>query len=383
LLAYFSDPAWNFSIALALLGGGNIHEIDEICLPLKEKPFSNTDQDQEDWLERWASLGRRLEGLAEVDEKAGNFLSAGRKYLGACNYYIIAERQVSHLNPRKMPAYKKVLELFRKGIQLRRDPVEFVEIPFKNTSLPALFIPALGNQKAPCMIHFNGADSIKELLYFVNNTEYRRRGISLLIVDNPGAGESLRLRNLFTGPETEIPAAACVDYLEKRKDVDPNRIGIVALSLGGYYAPRAAAFEKRLKCCVAWGASWDLFYLVDKLVSGELKTEHLINFQFAWITGTNTVEELLKVAKKMTLEGVAEKITCPLLVVHGEKDRLLPISIAEKTIAAAKKSPSRKLKIFTPAEGGVEHCQADNGPIAVEYISDWVAGILGGNPKGV
>jgi pimeloyl-ACP methyl ester carboxylesterase len=383
LLAYFSDPAWNFSIALALLGGANMHEIDEICRPLKEKPISNSDKDQEAWLESWASLGRRLEGLAQVDERAGNYLSAGRKYLSACNYYIIAERQVSHLNPQKPLTYTKVLQLFRKGVQLGREPVEFVEIPYQNTSLPALFIPAQGNEKAPCMIHFNGADSIKELLYFVNNTQYRRRGISLLIVDNPGAGESLRLRNLYTGPETEIPAAACVDYLEKRIDVDPNRIGIVALSLGGYYAPRAAAFEKRLKCCVAWGASWDLFYLVDKLASGELQNEHLINFQFAWITGTKTVEELLSVARKMTLEGVAEKITCPLLVVHGEKDRLLPISIAEKTIAAAKNSQIRKLKIFTQAEGGVEHCQADDGPLAVEYISDWVASILGGNPKGV
>ena len=383
MFEYFSDePNWNFSISMALLGGGNIHEIDSVCRHLKETSERATDKAQEAWLEQWELLSKRLEGLARVDEAAGNYLSAGRKYLSACNYSIIAERQVNYRNSRKLEIYKKALELFRKGTQLRRDPVEFVEIPFQKTSLPALFIPAIGGKKAPCMIHFNGADGLKETLYFATNFEYRRRGISLLIVDHPGVGEALRLRNLYTGPDTEVPAGACVDYLESRPDVDSNRIGIVALSLGGYYAPRAAAFEKRLKCCVAWGATWSFSFVVEQLVTEEMKKDHLLNFQFAWITGQKTLEKTLEVARKMTLEGIADKITCPLLVLHGENDRLIPISIAEKTIEAAVNSPVRKLKIFTRDEGGIDHCQVDNNLLAVEYISDWVAGILGGNTKG-
>jgi len=383
MLEYFSDePNWNFSMALALLAGGNIHEIDAAVSSLKTVRERGTDKAQEDWMACWVFLGERLERLAREDESAGYFLSAGRKYMTACTYYLIAERQVSRVNPLKLEIYKKVLYCFKKGAQLGKEPVEFVEIPYKETSLPALFIPALGKGKAPCMIHFDGADGIKELLYFVTNNEYRRRGISLLIVDHPGVGEALRLRDLYTGPDTEVPAGACIDYLETRPDVDARNIGIVALSLGGYYAPRAAAFEKRLKCCVAWGAAWDFSIMVKKL-SGDLKNDHLMNFQFAWITGKNTLEETMAVAQQMTLEGIADKITCPLLVVHGEKDRLLPVSIAEKTINAAVNSPVRKLKIFTSEEGGVEHCQADDGLIATEYISDWVAGILGGNPAGV
>lgn len=383
MFEYFSDePNWNMSIALALQGPGNIHEIDSACSTLKKSKERGTDKAQMAWLDKWVSLSKRLEGLAKIDEDAGNFLSAGRKYLSAANYCFIAERQVNYLNPEKVEIYKKGLSLFKKGIQLRREPVEFVEIPYKDTSLPALFIPAAGSKKAPCMVHFNGADGIKEVLYFANQYEYRQRGISLLIVDHPGVGEALRLRNLYTGPDTEVPAGACVDYLEKRPDVDKDKIGIMALSLGGYYAPRAAAFDKRFKCCVAWGATWSFSYVVEQLITPEMKKDHLLNFQFAWITGQKTLEDTLAVARKMTLEGIADKITCPFLVIHGEKDRLIPISIAQKTIDAAVNSPVRKLKIFTADEGGVDHCQVDNVALVREYISDWVAGILGGTTKG-
>ena len=382
MFEYFSDnPNWNFSISLALIGGGNIHEIDSVCRNLKGRSNQVNDAAQEAWLESWEMLGKRLEQQGIRDEDAGNYLSAGRKYLAASNYNIIAERQVSCRNPRKLEIYKKVLKQFNKGIKLSGKPFEFIDIPYGESSLPAIFVPALGDDKAPCMIHFGGADSTKETLFFATSEIYRNRGISLLIVDNPGVGEALRLRNLYSGPNTEVPAGACVDYLETRSDIDSNRIGIVALSLGGYYAPRAAAFEKRLKCCVAWGASWDFSFLVEKLTTGEFKDEHLINFQFMWLTGQKTVEDTLKIARKMTLEGVADKITCPFLVVHGESDRLLPVWIAEKTIAAAVNSPQKKLRIFTKAEGGVEHCQVDNNALAVEYIADWVSGILGSKTK--
>jgi dienelactone hydrolase len=383
LFEYFPDePNWNMSIALALQGPGIIHEIDSVCQSLKNSTERGTDNAQTSWLEKWVNLSNRLEGLAKIDEEAGNYLSAGRKFLSAANYCFIAERQVNYKNPQKVEIYKKGLSLFKKGINLRNEPVEFVEVPYKNTSLPALFIPAKSNKKSPCMVHFDGADGIKEVLYFANLYEYRERGISLLIVDHPGVGESLRLRNMYTGPEVEIPASACVDYLETRPDVDPDKIGIMALSLGGYYAPRAAAFEKRFKCCVAWGATWSFSYVVEQLVTPEMRGDHLLNFQFAWITGQKTLEDTLAVARKMTLEGIADKITCPFLVVHGEKDRLIPISIAQKTIDAAVNCPVKKLKIFTSAEGGVDHCQVDNVALVREYISDWVAEILGGDTKG-
>ena len=91
---------------------------------------------------------------------------------------------------------------------------------------------------------------------------------------------------------------------------------------------------------------------------------------------------MFEIAKKMTLKGVAEKITCPFLIVHGENDRLSPARDAEITIEEAVNSQKRELKVFTCADGGVEHCQVDNNSLAIEYMSDWIADTLGGKPKG-
>jgi dipeptidyl aminopeptidase/acylaminoacyl peptidase len=184
----------------------------------------------------------------------------------------------------------------------------------------------------------------------------------------------LRLLNLASGPDTEKAAGAAVDYLETRADVDPKRIGMMALSLGGYYAPRAAAFEKRFKCCVAWGAIFDYGQCVAERLGGRGEpsvpgyAEHV-----NWVFGKETIEETLKVVNQMTLEGVADKITCPLLVIHGENDRQVPLWHAERTIEAAVNSPQRELKICRLADGAAEHCGADNGPLIVDYMTDWVA----------
>jgi len=155
------------------------------------------------------------------------------------------------------------------------------------------------------------------------------------------------------------------------------------LSLGGYYAPRAAAFEKRFKCCVAWGAIWDYGEVWERRLKSKTGQRSVPPFQFTWVFGKDTVEGALEVAKKMSLEGVIDKITCPLLVVHGENDRQIPLWHAEKTIEGAVNSPRCELKVFTIVEGGTEHCQADNSAMFVDYAADWVADTIGGNPKGV
>ena len=382
MFEYFSNNSygWNQSIMIALEGGGNINKIDVVCRGLEEKTCLSEEEASRVWHDAWAEMAGRVEGLAARDEEAGNWLTAGRKYLRASIYFFVAERHLSHFDPQKIDTYKKALATYGKGVELRRDPVELVEVPFGDSSLPALFVPAPGHGPFPCMIHFDGFDITKEILYLHHvGREYRRRGISVLIVDHPGVGEALRLRSMYLDPYTEVPAAACVDYLETRSDVDPDRIGIIGASLGGYYAPRAAAFEKRLKCCVAWGAGWE--FDVDRL-SGRGDDEPVAGFQLRFVSGKKTIEEALEIARLITLDGVADKITCPLLVIHGENDVIVPLRQAEKTISAAVQSPLKELKVFTREEGGDQHCQVDDVSLAVEYAADWVAGILGGAPKG-
>ena len=386
MFQYFPENyAWSMAVLHALQMGGVISEIDDVCKAIRGVSAKDDENAQEAWCESWRVIGKRVEGLADKDQRAGRYLSAGRKYLRSAVYYLEADRMLGISDPRKVECYQKGLELFKKGAQWSREPVEWVEIPFQGRSLPALFSKLPGTGKSPCMIHFDGFDMLKEFLYLMNADTFRRRGMAILLVDHPGVGEALRLRGMAGGPDTEVPAAACVDYLEKRTDVDPERIGIIAQSLGGYYAPRAAAFEKRLKCCIAHGACWDFGENVNKMMSGTGGKKSVGNWteHLKWVFGKETVEEAVEVAKQLTLEGVAEQITCPLLVIHGENDKQIPVALARKTIERAINSPKKELKIFTQAEGGAEHVQIDNRTLGVDYAADWAAEILGGDPKGV
>jgi len=386
MFEYFPENyPWSMAVVATVSIGGAISEIEEACRPLREASLRNDSRAQQEWIESWKKVAERVEALALVHEEAGQLMSAGNKYLRASIYYLMAERMLPSSDARKIQTYKQGIAAFKKGMQFQREPVEWVEVPFKDKSLPALFVAAPGKGRSPCMVQFDGFDFLKEFNYLRSAKEFRRRGISQLIVDHPGVGEALRLRNLPSGPDTEVPAAACVDYLETRADVDPKRIGIMASSLGGYYAPRAAAFEKRFRACVAWGACYDRWEVDSKWVTEGKKESSVPLYvtQFMWVAGKKTLEEAIEITKQYKLEGVADKITCPLLVLHGENDRQVPLSHAERTIEAAVNSPGRKLKIFTLAEGGAEHCQVDNYSMAVDYMSDWVAETLGGNPKGV
>ena len=372
----------------ALNRGGQIAEIDEACRSLKEaagiKALGGDVVAQNAWFESWTKMAERVERLAQADEQAGNLLSAGRKYLRCGLYFQLAERMPSHKDPRRVVAYKKGIAAYEKGLKFRKEPVEYVQVPYEGTTLPAIFMKAPGAEKAPCMVHFNGLDLTKEIVYSAIADEFKRRGVSVLIVDHPGVGAALRLQNLPSGPDTERSASACVDYLETRSDVDMNNIGIIALSLGGYYAPRAAAFEPRFKCCVAWGAIFDYGHAVESRLKGNGEpsvpgyAEHV-----NWVFGTDSFAETLKIVKQMTLEPIAHQIRCSLLVVHGENDRQIPLWHAEKTIEAAVNSPDKELKVFSLFDGGAEHCGADNSTMVVDYMTDWVARRLGGNPQGI
>jgi dienelactone hydrolase len=230
------------------------------------------------------------------------------------------------------------------------------------------------------MIHFDGFDVTKEWIYLCGIAgEFAARGVSTLMVDHPGVGGALRLKNLPMNPEAERWACAALDWLEQRADIDPRRIGVVAMSLGGYYAPRAAAFEKRLAACVAWGARWDNAGSHGRI----LRDPNAARSVTGWVEhalhvyGARDAGEAAAKIARMTLEGVAEKIECPLLVVHGENDRQVPLDQARLTVERAVNAKRCDLRIFTVAEGGAEHVQGDIFSLAVDLMADWAAEILG------
>jgi dienelactone hydrolase len=135
-----------------------------------------------------------------------------------------------------MDTYQRPLRAFRKAIEETPLELERVEIESPDGILPGYLIPAQGSGKRPIVIFHSGFDVVKELLYAFVGDEFARRGISCLVIDTPGVGEPLRLRNVASRPDYEVPTKAIVDYLETRSDIDSARIGLLGISLGGYYA---------------------------------------------------------------------------------------------------------------------------------------------------
>ncbi|HUA36122.1 MAG TPA: alpha/beta hydrolase [Candidatus Binataceae bacterium] len=384
MFEYFqTNYAWNLAIVTALEMGAVASDIDSVCRPLRAVEAAESAVATPAWVKAWCDLGDRLTRQAHADVTAGHHRSAGRKNLRAALYYMMAERPVSPRDMRKAELYALALKAFRAGVELRGDPAEFVEIPYRGSKLPAVFVRANSIAPAPCVIQFNGFDWVKEFNYLMTAEEYARRGIASLFVDQPGSGGALRLNGIAGDPESEKPATACIDYLATRSDVDPSRIGIQAASLGGYYAPRAAAFEKRLKCCVALGAFFDAEdVMAMRTAHGDRYARSVpeVDDQMMWVAGAKSMPEALMFLKRLTLKAVADKITCPLLVMHGGADRQIPIDHGQKTYDAAINSANRKLVVLGPEDGGVEHCSIDNVPLSIEIAADWIADVMHPTP---
>jgi dienelactone hydrolase len=377
---YFPDNyPWSLAVMLALQCGGVISDIDDVGRDLKPLAAGPEHEVLSEWQRSWRVLADRTQKLAEADFARGFTLGAAAKFHRTAAYALMSERMMRGHDSARAQAYIRARDLVRRGIELAGEPVEVVEVPYEQTSLPGLFYRAPGNTPRPCLIFFSGFDVSKEYLYlFGLGRELARRGVSVLFIDHPGVGEALRLRGLHGFPETERATSPCVNYLQQRGDVDPARIGVAGVSLGGYYAARSAAFENRLAACICWGGQWDYGAITmararrqGTALSVSSWSEHA-----QWVFGVDGMEHVLDITARMKLEDVAALIECPLLVIHGEGDRQIPVADARKFIAAATRAPVKELKLFDKATGGAEHCQADNSLLGIEFLADWAGSIL-------
>ncbi|MFK7978092.1 MAG: alpha/beta hydrolase family protein [Halioglobus sp.] len=383
MFKYFpTNYPWNLSVDLAIEMGARIGEIEEMCAPLQDAAKARDAAGTQAFRDTWAKMADKLCVLAAEDEQQGRLLSAGEKYNRAAIYLITCERLQAHDAPGRIDLFKRHLELFQKGIELTGENCERVEIPYEGKHLSGLLVHAEGvNGPAPLMVQVNGLDSTKEMKYRVGLPDwFAQRGISSLIVDQPGTGEALRLQNLTARYDSEHWASPIVDWLVARDDVDPKRIGMEGVSLGGYFCPRAVAFEPRFACGVCWGANHDWRDVQKRRLDseGDFPVPHYWA-HVRWVWGAKDMDEFMQIAENVHLDGVVEKIKVPFLVTHGSKDSQIPMKWAERTYEQLVNSPKKELKIFTEREGGVQHSSFDNSINAGQYIADWVAETLGGH----
>lgn len=381
----FPNYIWNLSVSIAMESGGQIGEIVDMCQPIIEAAAGGGDAGTPQFMKQWANYGDKLIELAAEDEAKGRAFSASNKLERASLYLLVAERMQGHGAPGRKETYAKALDAFERSARLGKINRERVEIPLgangSGGTMPALYTRAEGPGPHPVVVYCNGLDSCKELLYWSRLPEaLARRGVSTLCVDQPGSGEALRLQDLPVDPHSENWASKAVDWLEQQPDVDPARIGMTGISLGGHFAPRAVAYEPRFASGAVWGANHNWREVQDKRMKRE--GENPVPHYWAhvmWAFGAETMEEFLEKSTDMNLNGHMDRIKVPFLVTHGAHDRQISVSYADDLYDQLINSPRREKVIFTAREGGVEHVGADNMAYGRDLIADWFAETLGGH----
>lgn len=278
----------------------------------------------EDWPTAWAALGREHEQRADDAEQADRTISAaGFRRLAALAWHFGFFAHPRPLEP-WLEAQRHKAALFRQAAPYLSPAAEFVEVPFRQTRLPAYLRRPPGIEKPPVILFVSGLDSTKE-----EHTTFEdvllRRGLATLTFDGPGQGEVWeRLPGIV---EWEQAGSAMVDFVESRADLAADRIGMVGVSLGGYLAPRCAALEPRIRAAAACGG---LFELGNRDLGDALHAPRSFHF---W--NTDDVDTLRSILQRCTLDGVIQRMDRPLLVVHGERDDITPVAGGRRIYDAA------------------------------------------------
>jgi dienelactone hydrolase len=315
----------------------------------------------EDWCSAWSARAAIHEELGDKALASGFKLSAGEHYTRAAVCYHFGKFLFVNDIPQMKAAHLKAVACRNKALPLLRPPGERVSIPYEGKTLYGNLRKPAGVAKAPIAVMCMGLDSAKEEMDDYEN-RFLARGVATLAFDGPGQGEAEYDSAIC--PEYEKPVKAVIDYLETRSDIDAGRIGIWGVSLGGYYAPRAACFEKRIKACVALSGAYER--------SASFEGRPIINVEaFRVRSKSANLEEAGKVSVRMTLKGYAKNITCPIYIVAGTRDRLTPQTHAEK-LAAEVSGPC----VLSVIEGG-NHVVNNLWYRYRDQTADWMATQLG------
>jgi 2,6-dihydroxypseudooxynicotine hydrolase len=209
-----------------------------------------------------------------------------------------------------------------------------------------------------------GLESTKEESYLFEN-RCLARGLATCTFDGPGQGETYFQAKLR--PDFHRFASAVVDWLEKRRELDAGRLGLIGRSLGGYYAVQCAAHDPRFRICIAWGVLFDLSYYAAMKAPSSLG--------FAYVAGYRNPEEAAGfLTRTLDLAGTAERVQVPVYALHGARDALIPPSQLDKLRASLARNAD--VTVDLPADG--DHCCHNLYHVVRPRMADWAAERLGG-----
>jgi fermentation-respiration switch protein FrsA (DUF1100 family) len=316
----------------------------------------------EDWCREWGVTAGRYEGIARRAEDAGHRLTAAEAWRRAALCWHWA-KFLFVIDPRQQrEAHDRAVACFARGAAGLDPPAVPVRVPYNGTSLTGyLRVPETHDgPPPPLVVMVPGLDSVKEELQAT--AEFLvARAMAVLAIDGPGQGESEY--ELPIEPAYEKVATAVMDWAGAQRGFDADRTGILGVSLGGYYAARSMAFERRLRAGIDlagpynFGLEWETLPPMTRAA-------------FAHRSGAPDDKAARAAASKLTLDGVASLITSPLLVVHGGSDRIVGREQAERLLSEA---PGAELLFYEDGNHGVTNRAFESRAA----MADWMATKLG------
>lgn len=313
----------------------------------------------EEWCQAWSARGAVHEELGRDAVAEGHQLTAGEHLTRAALCYHFGKFLFVQDLSQMKEAGRRAIACRTDALPLLDPAGERVAIPYENQTLYGnLRRPSAGHGgPPPVVVMCMGLDSAKEEMHDFEQ-RFLRRGLATLSFDGPGQGEAEHDSALC--PEYERPVAAVIDHLETRDDVDPDRIGIWGVSLGGYFSARAACFENRLRACVTLSGAYER--------STNFHGRPALNLAaFRYRAKVDDLEAAAEVSARMSLRGIAGRITCPIYIVAGSEDRITPAS--EATLLAQEVSGPCVLDVI---EGG-NHVVNNLWYRYRDQTADWMA----------
>ena len=392
----FNDESFAFefvrNLGFIYYGGSDLGEMMATAGKIKEGDF-------ESWFTEWDKLARRILSRADASLDMGHLESAREAYLRASTYFRTAEFYLhgDAADPRILSESRASQKAYTEAAKLKGPTWEPVEIPYEGTTLPGYFYKVDNSDKpSPTLIFHGGFDSSLEELFYFGAAAAVRRGYNCLTFDGPGQGAPKREQNLPFRYDWEAVVTPAVDYARTRPDVDGDNLALMGMSMGGFLAARAAAFEHRFRAAVFFDGVYDFNEGLRGLLPSEAvaaldagdtaKCEEIIRkvmenttgmrwamAQGVWAFGVSGIADFITKVKPYSMDGIAGQIQCPCLVMEGEGDMFLPGQ--PQKIYDALQAPKQLVK-FTSEDGAENHCQSGALAYKDEVVFNWLDEIL-------
>lgn len=312
----------------------------------------------EPWYHAWTELANEQLSMAETAQAKGHKVTAREAFLRASGYFRESAFFLDHSLPAKVEAYVRSRDAFHAAIPLLDIRVQHVTVPWQGHELPGYLLLPNGPGPHPGIVFIGGADATKEEVYFIGGRRLVDRGYAVLLMDGPGQGESRLVKGHRAMPYWETLGQPAFDTLAGQTGVDAGRIGLLGISMGGYYGPRMVSSGAPYKCLAVWGSCFDvwedLYCFYPKIRRNMHGIAHI------------TEAEAEEFYRPFTLTDAAPKIQCPVLVAHSDADAVVSVDSATK-FAAALKAPHEVI-IWK----GSIHCMYDRPAEAIPVIFDWL-----------